>query len=85
MSYKKILMAVTVLFIPVTGFVVLLRFGLYKKYAAELHEEGNIVDIEYYMRLVHNYDEKKKKPLQFLKPCCCYPVLFSLDENISIK
>lgn len=53
-------MAVTVLFIPVTGFVVLLRFGLYKKYAAELHEEGNIVDIEYYMRLVHNYDEKKK-------------------------
>lgn len=53
-------MAVTVLFIPVTGFVVLLRFGLYKKYTAELHEEGNIVDIEYYMRLVHNYDEKKK-------------------------
>lgn len=53
-------MAITVLFIPVTGFVVLLRFGLYKKYAAELHEEGNIVDIEYYMRLVHNYDEKKK-------------------------
>lgn len=53
-------MAITVLFIPVTGFVVLLRFGLYKKYTAELHEEGNIVDIEYYMRLVHNYDEKKK-------------------------
>lgn len=52
-------MAVTVLFIPVTGFVVLLRFGLYKKYTAELHEEGNIVDIEYYMRLVHNYEKKK--------------------------
>lgn len=60
-------MAVTVLFIPVTGFVVLLRFGLYKKYTAELHEEGNIVDIEYYMRLVHNYDEKKKKTLAILE------------------
>lgn len=30
-----------------------------KKSATELHEEGNIVYIEYYMRLVHNSDEKK--------------------------
>lgn len=45
-----------------------------KKSATELHEEGNIVYIEYFMRLVHNSDEKKKS-LEFLKSCCYYPVL----------
>lgn len=53
-------------------------FWSVKKYAAELHEEGNIVDIEYYMRLVHNYDEKKKKTLcnswsHVVVILCCSP------------
>lgn len=40
--------------------------------------------MEYYMKLVHNSDEEKKS-LQFFKPYCCSSLLFSLDENISIK
>lgn len=55
-----------------------------KKSATELHEEGNIVYIEYYMKLVHNSDEEKKS-LQSFKPYYCYSLLFPLDENISIK
>lgn len=35
------------------------------------------------MKLVHNSDEEKKS-FQFFKPYC-FSVLFSLDENISIK